>query len=127
MHVFIVTSPNLCMYVQCKAGDIISYQLYGVQYTPSQSSNPTIEDMFTMRYDIIDYLRVTFNYQSYLEIGCDKNQSFDLLKEKFAGRSACVDPNKGGSIRMTSDAFFEQNTDSFDLIFIDGMHSATQV
>ena len=109
-------------------GDTVSYNLYNsVHYTPSRLSNPTIEDMYTARYDILEYLQNTFKYESYLEIGCDKNQSFGLLKDKFSKRSVCVDPNKGGSIRMTSDEFFAQNVDSYDLIFIDGLHTATQV
>eukprot|EP01034_Spumella_vulgaris_P040549 gene40549-50156_t len=38
-----------------------------------------------------------------------------------------VDPSKGGTHRMTSDDFFAQNTEFFDVIFVDGLHEANQV
>ena len=38
-----------------------------------------------------------------------------------------VDPVSGGNVRSTSDAFFEKNSDFFDLIFIDGLHEYSQV
>ena len=64
------------------------------------------------------------NYKSYLEIGCDNDQNFNKIKinKKFG-----VDPISGGNIRKTSDDFFFQNKDSFDCIFIDGLHEYDQV
>ena len=38
-----------------------------------------------------------------------------------------VDPVSGGTVRKTSDQFFAQNNDSFDCIFIDGLHTYAQV
>ena len=38
-----------------------------------------------------------------------------------------VDPFSGGNIRMKSDDFFLQNKQSFDCIFIDGLHEYDQV
>ena len=38
-----------------------------------------------------------------------------------------VDPNNGGTHRMTSDTFFSKNENKFDLIFIDGLHIYSQV
>jgi hypothetical protein len=38
-----------------------------------------------------------------------------------------VDPERGGTLRMTSDEFFSLNQMTFDLVFIDGDHSAKQV
>ena len=38
-----------------------------------------------------------------------------------------VDPVSGGNIRKTSDAFFSENNQKFDLIFIDGLHHYEQV
>ncbi|MBC7634410.1 MAG: class I SAM-dependent methyltransferase [Acetobacteraceae bacterium] len=60
----------------------------------------------------------------YLEIGCAGNDLFDAV--------ACiskigVDPASGGTHRMLSDDFFATNTDSFDVIFIDGLHHYDQV
>jgi hypothetical protein len=60
----------------------------------------------------------------YLEIGCQGNALFDSVP---AGRKVGVDPEGGGTHRMTSDAFFRGNTDSFDVVFIDGLHTYEQV
>ena len=38
-----------------------------------------------------------------------------------------VDPNSGGTHKMTSDDFFRDNKEKFDLIFIDGLHETNQV
>ena len=76
------------------------------------------------RLDLIKYCIKKNNYQSYLEIGCDKNQIFDhiILKDKIG-----VDPVSGGNFRGTSDNFFLKNKRNFDCIFIDGLHCYEQV
>ncbi|MCC9620843.1 class I SAM-dependent methyltransferase [Thalassospira sp. MA62] len=61
---------------------------------------------------------------SYLEIGCFGNALFDSV---FASKKTGVDPASGGTHPMTSDAFFAQNTDMFDVVFIDGLHEYEQV
>ena len=38
-----------------------------------------------------------------------------------------VDPSSGGNIRKTSDDFFKDNKETFDLVFIDGLHEYSQV
>lgn len=65
-----------------------------------------------------------FGYTSYLEIGCKDNTTFNQVEVE---RKVGVDPNRGGTLRMTSDKYFEENNEKFDLIFIDGLHEATQV
>mmetsp|Transcript_24711 Transcript_24711/g.41781 ORF Transcript_24711/g.41781 Transcript_24711/m.41781 type:complete len:316 (-) Transcript_24711:62-1009(-) len=110
-----------------ESGESLSYLNYGIGYTPSSNSNPTIEDMFATRTDVLEYLQKVNDYKSYLEIGCDEDQTFGKLSEKFPLGTVCVDPNQGGTMRMTSDEFFDQNTKNFDLIFIDGLHEAQQV
>lgn len=66
------------------------------------------------------------NEINYLEIGCDKNGTFNSiclpLKNKIG-----VDPVSGGTIRTTSDEFFVNNNQKFDIIFIDGLHTYQQV
>lgn len=62
----------------------------------------------------------------YLEIGCFNDEVFNsvpLLKHQKVG----VDPQKGGTLRLTSDTFFLKNKDKFDIIFIDGLHHYEQV
>ena len=75
---------------------------------------------FEIIQDIIDFKK----YVSYLEIGCDRNQSFSNIKIK---KRVGVDPVEGGTHKMTSDHFFSINKDNFDIVFIDGLHEYSQV
>jgi cephalosporin hydroxylase len=76
------------------------------------------------RVQLINYLIERNGYRSYLEIGCEMNWCFEQVR---AVAKTGVDPVSGGNWRGTSDAFFEQNTRKFDVIFIDGDHSTDQV
>jgi predicted O-methyltransferase YrrM len=60
----------------------------------------------------------------YLEIGCCNNACFDQIT---CSQKVGVDPASGGTLRITSDEFFRVNVQSFDVIFIDGLHEAWQV
>ena len=64
------------------------------------------------------------DFKSYLEIGCFDNELFDYVK---CNKKVGVDPYTGGTIRKTSDKFFESNNENFDCIFIDGLHTYNQV
>ena len=79
---------------------------------------------FPKRYEIIQNIIDLNQYKSYLEIGCDKNQSFSSIN---INRRVGVDPVEGGTIKMTSDDFFLNNKEKFDIIFIDGLHEYHQV
>lgn len=61
---------------------------------------------------------------SYLEIGCASNTLFDAVP---CAKKIGVDPMSGGNMRMTSDAFFQNNKSTFDIVFIDGLHTYEQV
>jgi len=76
------------------------------------------------RWDLIDYLIKKYNYKDYLEIGCDKDQLFSRVEIQ---NKMGVDPYSGGNIRKTSDDFFLNNNQTFDLVFIDGLHTYAQV
>ena len=76
------------------------------------------------RWDLIKYLIEKNGYKDYLEIGCDQNQLFSKVE---IDNKIGVDPCSGGNVRKTSDAFFSNNTDKFDIIFIDGLHTYGQV
>ena len=76
------------------------------------------------RWDLIQHIIDKYNFKDYLEIGCDKNQSFSKIK---IDNKIGVDPIEGGTIRSTSDQFFDQNKNKFDIIFIDGLHHYSQV
>lgn len=76
------------------------------------------------RLDIINLAITKNKAKKYLEIGCDYNETFDFVKvESKVG----VDPNRGGNVRLSSDMFFSNNHEYFDVIFIDGCHTYQQI
>ena len=76
------------------------------------------------RWDLIEYLIKKYNYTNYLEIGCDRDQLFSKVKIQ---NKIGVDPFSGGTVRKTSDEFFLENNEKFDIVFIDGLHIYSQV
>ena len=76
------------------------------------------------RYEIINKIIEKKKFKTYLEIGCDTDENFNKIKIQ---NRIGVDPNSGGTHKMTSDTFFSQNNKKFDLIFIDGLHVHDQV
>lgn len=69
-------------------------------------------------------LKTKFIDATYLEIGCNDDSNFNSI---YSLKKVGVDPFKGGTHRMTSDAFFASNKSKFDVIFIDGYHTYQQV
>lgn len=70
----------------------------------------------------------TFGHKNtnYLEIGCFKDEVFNSIP-LLSNQKKGVDPQQGGNIRLKSDDFFAQNKESFNVIFIDGLHHYEQV
>ena len=70
-----------------------------------------------------------YNYKSYLEIGMHRGKTF---KEVECGTKASIEPagrKRGGmhpTYALTSDEYFAEHRDFFDIIFIDGLHHADQ-
>lgn len=92
-----------------------------------------------LRHELINFLLAQVNRETtYLEIGvCKPKLNFDKI---IASQKYGVDPGvefeeNPVDFQMTSDAFFEQlkqdkvlsSSIKFDVIFIDGLHCATQV
>ena len=78
---------------------------------------------YPSRIQIIQNIINKKDYKKYLEIGCDKDENFSRIKvENKVG----VDPIRGGTLRMTSDEFFQKNTEKFDIVFLDGLHTYEQ-
>jgi SAM-dependent methyltransferase len=75
------------------------------------------------RIALVNLLLRNYENPRYLEIGCASNALFDSV---YAQNKVGVDPNAGGNVRKTSDEFFENNNEIFDVIFIDGLHSYEQ-
>jgi len=76
------------------------------------------------RWDLVKFLIKKYNFKSYLEIGCDKDQLFNKIDIDI---KIGVDPISGGNIRDSSDNFFKKSNQKFDIIFIDGLHHYDQV
>jgi SAM-dependent methyltransferase len=126
-------STIISIFLKNEGHDVVNYY-----YTPTRPT-ATLEDARTSRTMLIQYLHHRFQFRDYLEIGCGDNESFlEISKSQIFAKADCVDPARGGTFRMTSDAYFASvldhnrvhnlpNNTSFDLIFVDGMHSAEQV
>ncbi len=76
------------------------------------------------RTQLLNELIKAKGYRSYLEIGCSRDTNFRAMKAEV---KVGVDPERGGTVRMTSDEFFAQNAQTFDLVFVDGLHLREQV
>lgn len=78
------------------------------------------------RTDIINHLIELHGYKSYLEIGVYDGTNFEDVK---AIKKVGVDPDKKtkATVFKTSDQFFDENIETFDIIFIDGLHHCEQV
>ena len=76
------------------------------------------------RSDIINHAIQCIKAKDYLEIGCAQNDNFDKIKIR---NKVGIDPNSGGTLRMTSDEFFKVNLMKYDVIFLDGLHEHTQL
>ena len=81
-------------------------------------------DNLPKRYEIINRIIKNYNFKKYLEIGCFNDDNFSRINAEY---KIGVDPVSGGNIRKTSDEYFENCEDFFDLIFIDGLHHYEQV
>ena len=97
------------------------YYIYGEKFYKQLEYNWSD---YPSRSDIINKLISIKKYNSFLEIGCDKNSNFSNIS---VSKKIGVDPNSGGTHKMTSDEFFQTNIESFDLVFIDGLHETSQV
>ena len=81
------------------------------------------------RFELINSLIEKNNYKSYLEIGiCIPTDCFDLIKcEKKVGVEPSPRAHRDEVFVGTSDQFFMENEETFDIIFIDGLHKDFQV
>ena len=102
---------------------------------PAQEIHKKVKEKYSNFCDTgiqIDWNKILFNRVSfitaatqkfsdcrYLEIGCDDNICFNSIP---VINKIGVDPDRGGNIKDTSDNFFKNNKNRFDVIFIDGLH-----
>lgn len=78
------------------------------------------------RTEIIQVLINKTNGKNYLEIGMGPGTNFSQIQ---CENKVCVDPTQTVPVTftLTSDEFFKQNKDKFDVVFIDGLHWSEQV
>lgn len=78
------------------------------------------------RTEIIQSLINKINAKSYLEIGVGPGNNFNNIN---CDHKVCVEPHPAVPVTytLTSDQFFNQNNEFFDVIFIDGLHESDQV
>ena len=76
------------------------------------------------RSTVTRFIAQAFHVGSYLEIGVNDGGTFNIIS---AHKKVGVDP-KGppATHKMTSNEYFQQNTDLFDLILVDGLHTYDQ-
>lgn len=92
--------------------------------------NTNFLDFNYYRYDLLNFLIRENNFKKYLEIGCNSGRCYDKV---FCESKTCVDPNLHPfmvnklTYNISSDDFFKINCETFDLIFIDGLHVSDQV
>lgn len=87
------------------------------------------------RQTLIQKLVNKINAQSYLEIGLGRGITYKNINcKKIYGVDPCYGGWDDGQVcttepthKMTSDQFFKENTEQFDVIFIDGLHEADTV
>jgi hypothetical protein len=79
-----------------------------------------------LRTEIIQKLINKTNGKKYLEIGFGDGVNFNSI---ICDYKVSVDPEPRlpATYNLTSDDFFKQNTEKFDVIFIDGLHFDEQV
>jgi hypothetical protein len=78
------------------------------------------------RTEIIQTLINKIQAKKYLEIGMGPGLNFNNIECEY---KICVDPTPTVPVtfKLTSDDFFKQNNETFDIIFIDGLHWSEQV
>lgn len=108
---------------------IIKYILKPFLYLHHYSSKKLYYDWETSnsnneRVIILNRISNKISAKKYLEIGCDSDVVFNSVNCDY---KVGVDPSRGGTIRDTSDNFFKNNEETFDLIFIDGLHTFEQI
>ena len=87
----------------------------------------------SLRYQIINHLILANHYKTYLEIGIAGGDNF-MNVNCFSKRGVDIGlgPEINGELLithggMTSDEYFQNHKDTFDIVFIDGLHTMEQV
>jgi hypothetical protein len=81
-----------------------------------------------MRFDVINFLIQEFNYKTYLEVGLQYGVAWEKIECNHKVGVEPIHAHLDSRIKkLYSDDFFVQNSERFDIIFIDGDHNYEQV
>lgn len=86
-----------------------------------------LKTVFKNRTELINQLILFKKYRSYLEIGASKMVNFFGVDCEHKVSVEAYDRGCEYDYLMSSDEFFKINTETFDIIFVDGSHLAEQV
>jgi len=78
------------------------------------------------RTTLINHIVRKTRAKSYLEIGVWNGLNFQEISCRYK-IGVDPDPESPATLKITSDDFFAQNKEKFDIVFIDGLHHADQV
>lgn len=77
------------------------------------------------RWEIINAIIADRGYKSFLEIGTKYGETIKQVNVPVKV-SVDPDPRTGATFMMTSDEYFRDHRDRFDLVFVDGLHECGQ-
>ena len=77
------------------------------------------------RWEIINAIIADRGYTSFLEIGTQKGATINRVNTPVKV-SVDPDPRTNATYIMTSDQYFQEHKDRFDLVFVDGLHECSQ-
>lgn len=104
-----------------------SHNLISEQYSSILKYDSLPVDTEIDKTNILNTLIMKFGYDTYLEIGQGKAaNNFDHINCRVRV-GVDPDPSCNAAYRLTSDEYFKINNDTFDLIFVDGLHHSEQV
>lgn len=85
-----------------------------------------MEIQMTNHTQLLNYIATKIGAKSYLEIGTQSCKNFNSIQ---VPHKVGVDPdlNSPCAIHKTSDEFFRNNSETFSIVFIDGLHHSDQV
>ena len=77
------------------------------------------------RYEIINEIISDRGYRSFLEIGTKRGETFRNVDVPVKV-SVDPDPRTAATYVMTSDEYFREHSEKFDIVFVDGLHECGQ-
>jgi hypothetical protein len=104
----------------------VYHKFFGGFETDTRDEHVKYDNVFT-RFDLINNIINQNEFKKYLEIGVSiPEKCFNKISVEIK-HGVDPDPNAHPTFVSTSDDFFRDNEEVYDIIFIDGLHHAQQV